>query len=269
MIYIYNLFNNIIDNKHYIYLINTIICYIIYKIIIYVLYINSLVDEVKNLKNQVKINNIKINKYQDNILLLKNKINNNDSKINRHDETIFLLKNKYSDTNINYDNIILQNNTIISNNNNLQNKIDIIDKQSSFILLGFEDFLDKNNFYRQKYFFNHKNCTSNELFNNIKGNYRKNHFTYLILSQLALLPNIKENGIYLKDIVNTSIILITNNNCCKLTEYDINNIHWFHDKNNTISFKPDENLYKSNQEQIEKVEKYLLEYNIKLIKNDN
>ena len=149
----------------------------------------------------------------------------------------------------------------------LLNKIDSIDKQSSFILLGFEDFLDKNNFYRQKYFFNHKNCTSNELFNNIKGSYRKNHFTYLILSQLALLPNIKENGIYLKDIVNTSIILITNKNCCKLTEYDINNIQWFHDKNNTISFKPDENLYTSNQEQIEKVEKCLLEYGIKLIKD--
>tara|TARA_B110000037_G_C17024999_1_gene466995 strand:- start:206 stop:1015 length:810 start_codon:yes stop_codon:yes gene_type:complete len=267
MILIYNLLNNITDNKYNIYLINIVICSVIYKIIIYLLYINSLVDEVKNLKNEVKINNIKINKYQDNISLLKNKINKNDSKINIHDETILLLKNNYSDININYDNIILQNNTIITNNNNLLNKIDSIDKQSSFILLGFEDFLDKNNFYRQKYFFNHKNCTSNELFNNIKGSYRKNHFTYLILSQLALLPNIKENGIYLKDIVNTSIILITNKNCCKLTEYDINNIQWFHDKNNTISFKPDENLYTSNQEQIEKVEKCLLEYGIKLIKD--
>ena len=257
--YLYNRYNDIVfHNNVYTYLGYTLLLIILIEGIKFVINCNDkmtlLEQELLNLKNIVKINNIKINKYQDNLLLYKNKVD--DCNINK--EQLIVQCNKF------------QNNLDIVKVE-LNKKIDILDEQNSFILLGFEDYHETNNFYRQRYFFNHKNCTNNELFNNIKGNYRKHHFYYIILSQLKFLPNIMKNGIYLKHIVNPSIIIITNNNSNKLTEYDINNFDWFHDKNNTISFFPGINneIYSSNISQIEKLEILCSQYDIKLLKDED
>ena len=216
--------------------------------------ISKLENEVHELKNLIKSNNIKINMYQDNLLLLKNKVDNN---------------------NINKENLLLQykdiHNILKIMNSEIHKKMDFLDEQNSFILLGFEDYLDKNNFYRQRYFFNHKKCNSNQLFNNINGNYRKNHYYYIILSQLKFFPDIMKNGIYLKQLINPSIIIITSKNIGKLTEYDINNQDWFNDKNNTISFVPGTGpeIYTSNSTQIEQLQALCTKYGINLLKDDN
>ena len=216
--------------------------------------ISKLENEVLELKNIIKSNNIKINMYQENLLLLKNKLDIN---------------------NINKENLLVQykdiQNILKIMNSEIHKKMDFLDEQNSFILLGFEDYLDKNNFFRQRYFLNHKKCNSNQLFNNINGNYKKNHYYYIILSQLKFFPDIMKNGIYLKQLINPSIIIITSKNIGKLTEYDINNQDWFNDKNNTISFVPGTGpeIYTSNSTQIEQLQALCTKYGINLLKDDN
>jgi hypothetical protein len=215
--------------------------------------VSELKNEVRELKDVVKSNNIKINMYQDNLLLLKNNVDNN---------------------NINKESLLIQyqdiHNILKIMNFEINKKIDYLDERNSFILIGFEDYLDKSNFYRQRYFFNHKNSNSEQLFNNINGNYRKNHYYYIILSQLKFLPNVMKHGIQLKQIINPSIIIITNKNVGKITEYDINNQEWFNNKHNTISFVPGTgpDIYSSNATQIEQLQLLCFQYGIHLLKDE-
>lgn len=239
------------------YLVNTLLLYVIIKIIEYIVNFVDKINVVNNampkLLNLVKNNEIIIDTYKDNQLLLKNIFSNNEELYKK-------LQLQFNETQDTLNKIIYE----------AVEKIDNMNERTSFILLGFEDYYDPNNFYRKRYFFNHINSTSNELFNNINGNYRKNHFYYIILSQLKFMPNIMKNGIYLKQIVNPSITIITNNNI-NLKEHDVNNVNWLHDKNNTINFLPDsdDKIYITNSKQIEKLNLLCEKYGINLLKDDN